>query len=100
MPGAVALVERRGEVRVETVGTLAIGDSAPVQRDSIFRIASITKPITAVAALMLVEECRLRLDEPVDRLLPELAGRRVLRRIDAPLHETLPLGGPSPCVTC
>ncbi|MHA6795629.1 serine hydrolase [Pseudonocardia bannensis] len=49
-----------------------------------------TKPVAATATLILVEECRLRLDDPVDRLLPELADRRVLRRIDGPLDDTVP----------
>ena len=49
-----------------------------------------TKPVTAVAAMILVEECMLRLDDPVDRLLPELADRRVLRRLDGPLDDTVP----------
>jgi CubicO group peptidase (beta-lactamase class C family) len=49
-----------------------------------------TKPITAVAAIILVEECKLRLDDPVDRWLPELANRKVLRAIDAPLDDTVP----------
>ena len=53
-----------------------------------------TKPMTAVAALALVREGRLRLDEPVDRLLPELAERRVLRRMDGPLDETVPADRP------
>src|SRR5207247_852888 len=57
-------------------------------------ISSMTKPVTAVAAMILVEECRLRLDEPVDRLLPELAGRRVLQRIDGPLEDTVPAHRP------
>ena len=53
-----------------------------------------TKPIVAVAALVLVEECRLRLDEPIDRLLPELADRRVLRQPDGPLDATVPADRP------
>ena len=61
-------------------------------RDTIFRIASMTKPIAAVAAMILVEECALRLDDPVDALLPELSGRRVLRSIDSPLDDTVPAG--------
>ena len=65
-----------------------------MQRSTIFRIASMTKPVTAVAALILIEECRLRLDEPVDRLLPELANRRVLRRLDGPLDDTVPAERP------
>lgn len=48
----------------------------------------LTKPIVAVAALTLVEECRVRLDEPVDRWLPELADRRVLRRLEGPVEDT------------
>jgi CubicO group peptidase (beta-lactamase class C family) len=65
-----------------------------MRRDTIFRIASMTKPITAAAAMILVEECRLRLDEPVDRLLPELAERRVLTRIDGPVDDTVPARRP------
>ncbi len=81
VPGAVALLARGGSVDV-----FAVGD---VGRDTIFRIASMTKPVTAVAAMICVEECLLRLDDPVDDLLPELAGRRVLVRADGPLSETV-----------
>ena len=90
VPGLVALVHRRGETHVVALGTTAAGGNTPMRRDTIFRIASLTKPITAVAAMILVEECRLRLDDPVDDLLPELAGRRVLRRVDGPLDDTVP----------
>jgi CubicO group peptidase (beta-lactamase class C family) len=76
--GMAWLAARDDEVTVGTAGSLVVGEAGPVRRDSIFRIASMTKPITAVAALLLVEECRLRLDDPVDDLLPELADRRVL----------------------
>jgi CubicO group peptidase (beta-lactamase class C family) len=76
-------------VHAEVAGSLSVG-GPPVQRDSIFRIASITKPMTAVATLILAAEGLLDLDEPVDRLVPELAGRRVLRRIDGPLDDTVP----------
>ncbi|HET8630206.1 MAG TPA: serine hydrolase domain-containing protein [Thermomicrobiales bacterium] len=93
VPGLVALVSRRGETHVEALGALALG-GAPVRRDTIFRIASMTKPVVAAAALLLVEECNLRLDDPVDRLLPELAGRRVLRRLDGSLDDTVPARGP------
>lgn len=89
VPGLVALVARGDEVHVETRGTLRVG-GGPVTRDSLFRIASTTKPITAAATLALVDEGLLRLDEPVDRLLPELADRRVLRRPDGPLDDTVP----------
>lgn len=89
MPGLVTLVSRGGEVDVDVIGNMAIG-GAPMQRDTIFRISSMTKPVTAAAAMILVEECRLRLDDPVDSWLPELADRRVLRAIDAPLDDTVP----------
>src|SRR5688572_21006349 len=85
VPGVVTLISRRGETHVDAIGMQAVGDQAPIQRDTIFRISSMTKPITAVAALILVEECVLRLDDPVDQLLPELADRQVLKRLDGPL---------------
>ncbi len=90
VPGVVTLVSRRGEVHVDVIGRKAVVGNHPMQRDSIFRIASMTKPVTAVAAMILVEECGLRLDDPVDPLLPELAERQVLRAIDSPLDDTVP----------
>ena len=93
IPGLVTLVSRRGEVHVDAIGTRAIGGE-PMQRDTIFRIASMTKPITAAATMILVEECRLRLDAPVDEWLPELANRRVLQRIDSPLDATVSANRP------
>jgi CubicO group peptidase (beta-lactamase class C family) len=93
MPGMVTLVSRRGETHVDAIGRMAIG-GAPMARDTIFRITSMTKPVTAVAAMILVEECKLRLDEPVDRWLPELADRKVLRAIDGPLDDTVPAKRP------
>ena len=89
LPGLVALVARGGQVHVEALGQLAVG-GAPVARDSLFRIASTTKPITAAATLTLVDQGVIALDEPVDRLLPELSGRQVLRRLDGPLDDTTP----------
>jgi CubicO group peptidase (beta-lactamase class C family) len=94
VPGMVTLVSRRGETHLDALGTMAFGGGAPMQRDAIFRIASVTKPVVAVAAMILVEECRLRLDEPVDRLLPELANRTVLKRLDGPISETVPADRP------
>jgi CubicO group peptidase (beta-lactamase class C family) len=90
VPGLITLVNRRGEEHVDVIGTLEEGGTEPVRRDTIFRISSMSKPIAAVAAMILVEECRLRLDEPVDRMLPELANRAVLRRLDGPLDDTVP----------
>jgi CubicO group peptidase (beta-lactamase class C family) len=89
MPGVVALVSRRGEIDVEAIGAQAF-DGAAMRRDTIFRIASMTKPITAAATLMLIEEGKLRLDDPVDGFLPELANRKVLKAIDGPVEDTVP----------
>jgi CubicO group peptidase (beta-lactamase class C family) len=94
MPGLVSLVSRRGETHVEAIGTMAVGGKTPMARDSIFRIASMSKPITAAAAMILVEECKLRLDDPVDALLPELANRRVLKALDGPVDDTVPARRP------
>src|SRR5947209_7880722 len=88
VPGLVTLISRRGEVHVDVIGTQAFKDPAPMQRATIFRISSMTKPIIAVATMILVEECKLRLDDPVDRWLPELADRRVLKQLDGPLDTT------------
>ena len=94
VPGVVTLVSRRGEVHADAIGMKAVGGNDPMRRDTIFRISSMTKPITAAATMILVEECRLRLGEPVDRLLPELADRRVLRRLDGRLDDTVPAKRP------
>ncbi|SNT11976.1 CubicO group peptidase, beta-lactamase class C family [Asanoa hainanensis] len=90
VPGVVALVSRRGQTHVEALGTTAYGGGRPMSADTIFRVSSMTKPITAAATMMLVEECRIRLDDPVDALLPELADRQVLRSMGAALHDTVP----------
>jgi CubicO group peptidase (beta-lactamase class C family) len=89
VPGAVAGVAKGDMTCVATAGALAIG-APPMQRDTLFRIASTTKPITAAVALSLVEEGLLQLDGPIDDLLPELGNRRVLRRPDGPLDDTVP----------
>jgi len=89
MPGLVTLVSRYGESHVDAIGLQAIG-GAPMARDTIFRITSMTKPVTAVAAMILVEECKIGLDDAVDRWLPELADRKVLRAIDAAIDDTVP----------
>src|SRR5262249_23715582 len=94
VPGLVTLISRHGEVRADTTGSKPGDDGDRMGRDTIFRITSMTKPVTAVATMILIEECRLRLDEPVDRWLPELADRRVLRRLDGPLDDTVPARRP------
>jgi CubicO group peptidase (beta-lactamase class C family) len=93
VPGIVTLVSRHGDAHVDVLGRQAIGGEA-MRRDTLFRIASLTKPITAAATMILVEECKLRLEEPVDRLLPELANRRVLKRLEGPLDDTVPAKRP------
>lgn len=92
VPGFVTMICRRDELHVSVLGEKVLGGGDSMERDTIFRITSMTKPIVAAAAMVLVEECRLRLDEAVDTWLPELADRRVLRRIDAPLDDTVPAG--------
>jgi CubicO group peptidase (beta-lactamase class C family) len=88
--GAVWAVSRRGERHVGWAGARNPGGIGAVAEDSIFRIASMSKPVTAVAALTFVEDCTLRLDDPIDDLLPELADRQVLRASDGPLDDTVP----------
>jgi CubicO group peptidase (beta-lactamase class C family) len=96
VPGLVTLLSRHDETNVDALGTRSVGGagSQRVRRDTIFRIASMTKPLTAVATMILVEESKLHLDEPVDRLLPELAKRKVLKRVDGPLDDTIPAKRP------
>jgi len=91
LSGAVTLVWRRGEViQVDIVGQRDIAANAPMQRDTLFRIASMTKPVTSLAALMLIEEGKLKLDDPVTRWLPEFKDMRVLAAADGPLDATAP----------
>ena len=94
VPGVVTLVSRRDEVRVDAIGMKAFGGSEAMRRDTIFRIASMTKPVAAVAAMILAEECKLRLDDPVDPLLPELSDQKVLRSIESPLDDTMAANRP------
>src|SRR5215472_7534466 len=89
VPGLVALVAVGDQVHVEALGRLTVG-GPPVARDSLFRIASTTKPITAAATLAVAGDGLIDLDEPVDRLLPELANRRVLKQMAGPLDDTVP----------
>lgn len=93
VPGLVALLARGGEAHAVVLGDQAFG-GPPMRCDSLFRISSMTKPVTAVAAMILVEECVLRLDDPVAGLLPELADMRVLSRPDAPVGDTVPARRP------
>jgi CubicO group peptidase (beta-lactamase class C family) len=88
-PGLVGLVQRGSETRAWALGVKSLGEADPVLRSTQFRIASMTKAVTAIAANMLIEDGRLRLDETVERLLPELADRRVLRTPASALEDTV-----------
>ncbi|WP_133911776.1 serine hydrolase domain-containing protein [Streptomyces sp. NBC_00582] len=94
VPGAVGLVARGDEVEVVAVGSVDADGSAPMARDSLFRIASITKPLTAAALLMLVDEGVVGLDAPVAEWLPELARPRVVRTPSAPVTDVVPAARP------
>lgn len=93
-PGMVILVARDDDVHVDTIGTTAFGGDVPMRRDTPFRIASLTKPVLAAVTMLLVEDDVIDLEEPIHRLLPELAGQRVLARMDGPLDETVPTHRP------
>ncbi|MER5466063.1 serine hydrolase domain-containing protein [Streptomyces sp. NPDC002668] len=90
VPGAVGLVARGDRVEVEAVGAVDVEGTAPMARDSIFRIASITKPVVAAAVTMLVEDGRIALDDPVGQWLPELASPSVVRTPAAPVDDVVP----------
>jgi CubicO group peptidase (beta-lactamase class C family) len=89
VPGVVAGVARGESVYVATAGVMALGGPS-MRRDTLFRISSMTKPITAALVLSLVDDGVLELDGSVEGLLPELADRRVLQRPDGPLGRTVP----------
>ena len=93
LPGAVFGITRRGDTQIRSVGTTTVNGPA-MPPDALFRITSMTRPVTAAATLILADRGRLSLDEPVDRLLPELADRGVLRRLDGPVDDTVPAERP------
>ncbi|MFE7127714.1 serine hydrolase domain-containing protein [Streptomyces sp. NPDC057617] len=90
VPGAVALVARGDQVDVRAAGFADVEGTSPVARDSIFRIASISKPITAAAVMLLVEDGRIALDDPVATWLPELASPKVVRTTSSPVDDVVP----------
>ena len=94
LPGLVALVARGDDAHVAALGHKAFGDPEPIGRDAIFRIASISKPIAGVAAMLLIQDGTMALDDPVERWLPEFAAPRVLRSLDSSLDDTVPAGRP------
>jgi CubicO group peptidase (beta-lactamase class C family) len=94
VPGAVALLAHGDNVEVQAVGSLDVAGTAPMARDSIFRIASITKPIVAAAVMMLVEDGRIALDDAVGRWLPEVASPSVVRTPASPIDDVVPAARP------
>lgn len=88
-PGLVVGISRGDEVQVDAFGKAAQDGIDAMESDALFRITSMTRPVTAVAILLLVEAGKLVLDDPVDDLLPELAERRVLRQPNGPLDDTV-----------
>jgi CubicO group peptidase (beta-lactamase class C family) len=94
VPGAVGLVARGDRVEVQAVGCADVDGTSPMARDSIFRIASITKPITAAAVMMLVEDGRVALDSPAGHWLPELASPAVVRTPRSPVDDVVPAARP------
>src|SRR4051812_21966851 len=92
VPGVVAVLARHGEVHIQATGKLAFegtGSATPMAGDTICRMGSMTKPIVAACAMTLVEDGTLRLDDPVDDLLPELADMTVLADPPGPLEGTV-----------
>jgi CubicO group peptidase (beta-lactamase class C family) len=95
LAGTATLVWRRGDVvHASAVGVRDLDDARPVARDTVFRVASMSKPITSVAALTLWEEGRFALEEPITRWAPEFAAMRVLRSPTGALHDTEPAARP------
>jgi CubicO group peptidase (beta-lactamase class C family) len=94
IPGAVTLLARDDDVTVDAIGTTEFGGGEPLARDTVFRIASLTKPIVGTAAMMLVDDGTLALDQPVADVLPELGAPRVLRAVDGPIDDTVPADRP------
>lgn len=91
LAGAVTLVWRAGELlQVNELGYRDVEARLPIQRDTIFRIASMTKPVTVAAAMSLVDEGKLALTDPVTKWLPEFAQMRVLDAPGGPLDKTHP----------
>ena len=91
VPGAVALVARGDRVEMQAAGSADVDGTCPMARDSIFRIASITKPITAAAMMMLVEDGQIALEDPVRHWLPELASPAVVRTPASPVDDVVPV---------
>jgi CubicO group peptidase (beta-lactamase class C family) len=94
VPGAVALVAHGDDVEVAAVGAVDVEGSRPMERDSIFRIASLTKPMVAAAAMMLVDDGQIALHDPIADWLPELATPVVVRTPQSPIDDVVPVARP------
>jgi CubicO group peptidase (beta-lactamase class C family) len=92
--GLVTVLHRAGETHIEKFGVQSLKTKEPMEQNTIFRIASMTKPVVAVAAMILVEDGKLNLDEPVTHWLPEVASMRVLRKLDSQLDDTVAANRP------
>ena len=91
LSGAVTLVWRKGDVvQAHAIGQRDLEGGLPMERDTLFRIASMTKPVTSIAVMMLIEDRKLNLDDPVTRWLPELANMTVLKDPAGPVDATVP----------
>ena len=87
LPGAVVLIARHGKLALfESLGALDPATGVPMRRDAIFRIYSMTKPVVSVAAMMLMEQGRLLLSDPVAKYLPEYANQKVARQVEGVVH--------------
>src|SRR6478609_8465705 len=95
LSGAVTLVWQAGEVlQVNELGYRDVEARLPMQRDTMFRIASMTKPVTVAAAMSLVDEGRLALTDPVTKWLPELSRMQVMTNVLGALDDTVPAERP------
>ena len=91
LSGFVTLLFRHGEIaQINTIGQRDVTKKLPMERDTLFRIASMTKPVTSIAALMLMEEGKFRLDDPITKFAPEFKTMRVLKDSQGPLDQTVP----------
>ena len=91
LSGFVTLLFRHGEIaQINTIGQRDVTKKLPMERDTLFRIASMTKPVTSIAALMLMEEGKFKLDDPITKFAPEFKTMRVLKDAQGPLDQTVP----------
>src|SRR5690348_9076512 len=91
LSGFVTLLFRHGEIaQLNTLGLRDIEKKLPMERDTLFRIASMTKPVTSLAALMLMEEGKFKLEDPITKWAPEFKSARVLKNAEGPLDDTVP----------